>query len=193
MRRRGIPGWGVFTQKELQGGGALIDIGVHTLDHTMWLMGNPKPVSVSGVTYAAFGKRQDVVSIWDHWDAAKFDVDDMGIAFVRFENGATLILRASWAANIEKEFSETRILGTEGGATMSPLRIYKEMQQNLVDVTPVFLRDVKPHVQEITHFLECVRGEHPSLVQVDQVLDVQAVLDGIYRSAELGHEVVLDR
>jgi len=192
MRRRGIPGWGVFTQKKLQGGGALIDIGVHTLDHTMWLMGNPKPVAVMGATYAAFGKRPEVVSIWDHWDANKFDVEDMGVGMVRFANGATLILRASWAANIEKEFSETRILGTQGGAYMPPLRIFKEMHQALADVTPVYLKEVKPHVKEIEHFIACVRGECECLVVPEQVLDVQAVLDAIYQSAETGREVRLD-
>ncbi len=191
MRRRGIPGWGVFTQKTLQGGGALIDIGVHTLDHTMWLMGNPKPVSVMGATYAAFGKRSDVVSIWDPWDADKFDVDDMGLAFVRFDNGATLILRTSWAANIEKEYSETRILGTHGGAHMSPLRIYKEMQGALVDVAPAYLKQASAHTEEIAHFLSCIRGECECLVVPEQVLDVQAVMDAIYRSAETGREVVL--
>ena len=192
MRRRGIPGWGVFTQKKMQGGGALIDIGVHTLDHTLWLMGNPKPVAVTGATYAAFGKRQDVVSgPWAHWDANKFDVDDMGVAMVRFENGATLLLRASWAANIEKEFSETRVLGTEGGAYMSPLCIYKEMHGNLVDITPASLPEVKAHTQEIAHFISCVRGEQECQVVPEQVLDVQAILDAIYQSAETGREVRL--
>jgi predicted dehydrogenase len=191
LRRRGIPSWGVFTQKELQGGGALIDIGVHTLDHTMWLMGNPKPVSVMGATYAAFGKRDDVFNTWGKWDTSKFNVDDMGIGFVRFENGATLVLRASWMANIEKEFSETRVLGTEGGAYMRPLRIFKEMQQKLVDITPTHLPEVKPHIEEITHFLACARGEVECIVVPEQVLDVQAVLDAVYRSAETGHEVIL--
>lgn len=191
MRRRGIPGWGAFTQKALQGGGALIDIGVHTLDHTMWLMGNPKPVGVVGATYAAFGKRQDVVSIWEHWDASKFDVEDMGVGLVRFDNGATLVLRTSWAANIEKEFQETRVLGTQGGATMSPLRIYKEMQRSLVDITPAYLPKVEPHTQEIAHFVACVRGACECLVQPESVLDVQAVLDAIYASAESGREVRL--
>jgi predicted dehydrogenase len=191
LRRRGIPSWGVFTQKELQGGGALIDIGVHTLDHTMWLMGNPRPVSVVGATYAAFGKRDDVFNIWGKWDTAKFNVDDLGIGFVRFENGATLVLRASWMANIEKEFAETRVLGTEGGAYMRPLKIFREMQQSLVDITPAFLPEVKPHIEEITHFLACARGETECIVVPEQVLDVQAVLDAVYRSAETGHEVIL--
>jgi predicted dehydrogenase len=191
LRRRGIPSWGVFTQKELQGGGSLIDIGVHTLDHTMWLMGNPRPVSVMGVTYQKFGKRTDVVNPWGKWDTDKFNVDDLGIGLVRFENGASLILRASWAANIEKEFSETRVLGTEGGAYMRPLRIYKEMHQALVDITPTHLPEVKAHIEEITHFLACVRGECACLVVPEQVLDVQAVLDAVYESAETGHEVRL--
>jgi predicted dehydrogenase len=192
MRRRGIPGWGVFTQKALQGGGALIDIGVHTLDHTLWLMGNPKPVAVMGITYAAFGKRQDVVSVWEHWDADKFDVDDMGIGLVRMANGASLFLRASWAANIEKAFQETRILGAHGGAYMSPLRIYKEMHQALVDITPTSLPEIKPHFKEIEHFCACVRGECACIVDPESVLDVQAILDAIYTSAETGREVRLD-
>ena len=192
-RRRGIPGWGVFTRKALQGGGALIDIGVHTLDHTMWLMGSPRPVAVSGVTYAAFGKRSDVVSIWAPWDPAKFDVDDTAIAMIRFANGASLLLRASWAANIEKAYGETRILGTRGGAHMSPLQIFTEAHGALVNVTPTNLPEVKAHVEEVKHFVSCVRDGTTCLVDLRQVLDVQAVIDAIYRSAEAGREVVLSR
>lgn len=192
MRRRGIPGWGVFTQKAQQGGGALIDIGVHTLDHTMWLMGNPKPVAVTGMTYTAFGTRPDVVSMWAPWDAKTFDVDDMGVALVRFEGGASLILRASWAANIEKAYQETRILGTHGGAYMSPLRIFKEMYGSLVDISPAVIAGEKPHTNEISHFVACVRGECECAVDLDSVLQTQAVLDAIYRSAETGREVCLN-
>jgi len=188
-RRRGIPGWGVFTQKRLQGGGALIDIGVHTLDHTMWLMGSPKPVSVMGSSYAAFGKRQDVVSIWDHWDAAKFDVDDAAFAMVRFDNQATLMLRATWAANVERSGGETRILGTEGGAFMSPLKIFTEAHGTLVDVAPASLPKVQAHTKEIEHFVACIREGTPNIVVPEQVLDVQAVIDAIYESTETGREV----
>jgi predicted dehydrogenase len=55
IRRRGIPGWGGwFTDKEQSGGGPLIDLGVHIIDLTMYLMGNAKPVTVSGSTYKKF-------------------------------------------------------------------------------------------------------------------------------------------
>src|SRR5206468_1065044 len=54
VRRRGIPGWGVFTQKDKQGGGPLIDIGVHMLDLCLWLMGHPKPTAASAKCYTKF-------------------------------------------------------------------------------------------------------------------------------------------
>jgi predicted dehydrogenase len=191
LRRRGIPNWGVFTQKELQGGGALIDIGVHVLDRTLWLMGNPKPVVVMGATYANFGKRTDLATPGGMWDAARFNVDDMGVAMVRFADGATLILKASWDGHIEDSFSEVRVLGTHGGAVMSPLRIYKDMQGTMVNITPSGLKKVETHTEEITHFMAVVRGEAECMVKPEQVLDVQAILDAIYKSGETGREVLL--
>ena len=192
LRRRGIPSWGVFTQKALQGGGALIDIGVHTLDKTMWLMGNPRPVSVMGATYAAFGKREGLYSPWGPWDTQQFDVDDMGVALVRFENDATLILRASWAAHIEANVAETRILGTEGGASLGPLKIFKDVHGVMTDIAPTHLPKVRGHTEEIAHFVACIRGQAENIVVPEQVLDVQAVLDAIYESGLTGHEVRLD-
>jgi predicted dehydrogenase len=193
LRRRGIPAWGVFTQKKFQGGGALIDIGVHTLDQTLWLMGNPTPVAVMGATYAAFGHRPEVVSEGPHWDASKFDVDDMGVGMVRFANGATLYLRASWAANIEKSYTEQKLLGTLGGASKSPLKIYTEKHGALIDITPTGLPEVQAHYKEIEHFVACVRGETACMVVPEQVLDVQAILDAIYESSRTGHEVRLNQ
>jgi len=192
MRRRGIPTWGVFTQSKFQGGGALIDIGVHALDRALWLMGNPKPVSVSGMTYANFGKRTDLATPRGLWDVDKFDVDDMGVALIRFEDGATLILRACWAAHIEGNIVGTRILGTEAGAFMSPLSIHKDMHGSMVDVTPTGLIPVEGHAAEIVHFISCIRGETECMVRNDEILDVQAILDAIYESASTGREVLLD-
>src|SRR5580700_6542845 len=72
LRVRGIPGWGVFIDKEKQGGGPLIDIGVHILDLTLWLMGHPKPTFASGVTYQKFGKRDDILGFMGQWDTKRF-------------------------------------------------------------------------------------------------------------------------
>ena len=58
LRRRGIPNWGVFGRKDLQGGGPLIDIGVHVLEVTHYVMGSPKPVAASGNVYTYLGNKK---------------------------------------------------------------------------------------------------------------------------------------
>ena len=85
IRRRGVPGDGSwFSDKSKSGGGPLIDLGVHMIDLAIYLMGNPKPVSVSGSTF------QGIV------DPAKkefvFDVEDLAMGFIKFDNGACLQL-----------------------------------------------------------------------------------------------------
>jgi predicted dehydrogenase len=191
LRRRGIPGWGVFHMKRYSGGGPLIDIGVHGLDLVLWLMGNPEPVAVSGVTYQKFGKRQDVAVTWaGQWNRDEFDVEDMAVGLIRLENEASIVLRMSWAANVEDDLSFTRVLGTEGGLRSPPLTLYRELSVQLVDTMPKFLPPIeKSHYEEIKHFAAVVRGEEELIVQPWQSLQVQRILDALYESAEKGREV----
>ena len=107
IRRRGIPGkGGWFTTKAKSGGGPLIDLGVHMIDLSIWLMGNPTPVSVSGCTFNKFADN-DAKSDSEHaaFGEAKsggtFDVEDLAMGFIRFDNGACLQIEFSWASNIE--------------------------------------------------------------------------------------------
>lgn len=200
MRRRGIPGWGKFHIKGYSGGGPLIDSGVHRLDLVLWLMGNPAPVSVSGVTYQKFGKREDVAVTWggEHaavtwggeYDRDQFDVEDMAVGLVRFENGASIIVRVSWAANVEDHFYSMRVLGTEGGLKSPPLTLFQELSGELVDIAAKWIPKVeKPHYEEIRHFAAVVRGDEELIVQPWQSLQVQRILDALYESAEKGCEI----
>lgn len=189
LRRRGIPSWGVFTQKDKQGGGPLIDIGVHILDLTLWLMGHPKPVAASGQTYTKFGKREGLVGLMGQWDTKSYTVEDFGVGFVRFENGATLTLESSFAANLEKEIFNCELFGTEGGCSLSPLRLFFERNQTLIDATPVFLPQVHTHQAEIKSFVEAIRNDTEPVVTAEQGLMVTEILDAIYRSADEGREV----
>ncbi len=96
LRRRGIPGiGGWFTTKAMSGGGPLIDLGVHVLDLALHLMGNPKPVSAYGSTYAEFGPKMP--------GGDKYDVEDLASGLIKFQNGATVLVEASWASNIAQE------------------------------------------------------------------------------------------
>lgn len=196
LRRRGIPGWGLFTQKDKQGGGPLIDIGVHILDLTLWLMGYPEPVSTTGQTYAKFGHREGVLGLMGQWDPKTFTVEDFAAGFIRFANGATLSLESSFAANIAENQFHTSIFGTEGGAYLEPnqeanTRIFREESGALTDTTPVFLSKIGTHEAELRAFVQAIADDTPVPVPGEQGLMVTRILDALYQSAETGREVLM--
>jgi len=192
LRRRGIPGWGVFINKEKQGGGPLIDIGVHILDLTLWLMGHPKPVAASGITYAKFGKRSDVVGFLGQWDYKNFTVEDFASALIRFDNGATVVLESSFVANLPEEVFSSTLLGTEGGATTNPLTIVQEKHRSLQTFKPeIPSNEVNSHHAEVKHFVECIQNDTPPLVTGEHGLAVAQIMDAIYASSEAGREVTI--
>jgi len=192
MRRRGIPGWGVFVDKEMSGGGPLIDVGVHMLDLALFLMGHPKPRSAFGSAYCMFGKRTDMFAAWGQWDAKKFSVEDFGVGLVRFDNGATLLVKASWAANIGEEQHGVMLMGSEAGLSTAPARIFREEQGSLVDVASTGLPKVDTYSEEIVQFVKAVRDGAPSPVPGENGLMATQILDAIYQSAALGVEVAIN-
>jgi predicted dehydrogenase len=192
LRRRGIPGWGVFIDKSKQGGGPLIDIGVHILDLTLWLMGHPKPTAASGVTYAKFGHRSDIVGFMGQWDYKNFTVEDFASALIRFENGASIVLESSFVANIPEDIFNSTLCGTEGGATTNPLTIIKERHRSLQIFKPEFPSpSVNTHAAEIKSFIECILEGREPLVTGEQGLMVAQIMDAIYASSEAGKEVAI--
>jgi len=194
LRRRGIPGWGVFGEKDKQGGGPLIDIGVHIMDLTLWLMGHPKPIAVSGQCYTKFGNRRDVIGLMGQWNVDTFTVEDFAVGLVRFENGATLSVESSFAANIERDVFDCKILGTEGGCQLDPLRIFTERNKTLYDITPYGLPgNVNTHEQNIRKFVDAVRNDTEVPVPGEHGLMVTEIIDAIYESSEKGHEVKIER
>lgn len=181
VRRRGIPigkgGW--FVDKARAGGGALIDIGVHALDCAWWLMGNPKPTSVSGSAYSHFGHTVP--------EGVKYDVDDAAFGLIKFENGATLFLEATWALNLPTS-SFRQIAGTKGGATLDPLTIYTERNGIQMDITPT-PPQANAFEEEIRHFVACVQDGVEAGPSGEQGVMLMQMLDGIYTSASTGEEV----
>lgn len=199
VRRRGIPGkGGWFTTKELSGGGPLIDLGVHIIDLAMWIMGNPKPVAVSGATYTKFANNEISDSIHSSFGEKKadgiFDVEDLAIGFIRFENGATLQIEFSWASNIGEEMSFVELRGTKAGASLKKgeLQIFSEVAGQLTDTTPIIKnRQVKQHTENIKHFVDCLQGRAEPTILPEHGVDMIKILSAIYESAEAGREIRL--
>jgi predicted dehydrogenase len=194
MRRMGIPTWGTFHQRALSAGGCLLDIGVHMLDQTLWLMGNPTPARVSAMTQRRFGQRPEIAAAWGNvWDPQRFDVEDFAAAFVRFQDGSSLVLRACWAAHIARSQFSSLLVGTEGGAVTDPPTLYKLRDGEQIDDELTDLPPVNAYQAEVAHFLAVVRGETEPLVREEETMNVQRILNAAYRSAEEGREVEVDR
>jgi len=192
LRRRGIPSWGVFIDKEEQGGGALIDIGVHALDMTLAFMGHPKPVTCSGQAFGKIGNSPGHVGQLGDWDWARCTVEDYAAAFVRFDNGASLIIESSFAANLGDERMNGMVLGTKGGAETNPFKIYSEGHGALLDITPVWLPEVQKYEAEIRAFYDSIHSDSEVPITPAQTLNVMKIIDAIYRSSEERREVAID-
>ena len=196
LRRSGAPTGTGFIQKENSGGGPCIDIGVHILDLTLWMMGHPKPVTVSGVTQDKLAKLPGAFSNWGGSIPDVWDVEEFAAAFVRFDNGATLVLEVAWLLNHPKLHGEDMqmwLYGDRGGAhwpnnvlikTSNDTRQHFDVQLHNKD-------SHEPHAKECMVFAEAIAEGRPSPVPAEQSLDVLRILDGIYRSAKTGREIVL--
>jgi predicted dehydrogenase len=194
LRRRGIPNWGVFGRKELQGGGPLIDIGVHALEMTHYTIGSPAPVSASADMFTYIGNRpSDVESVWKGWDYATYDVEDLAVGRIRFENGTVLHIEAAFAAHIEKDLWTFQIMGEKAGGTWDPPRIFRDEDGHMVDKSPAWLPDERfgaMFKRKMNNFVDHVLYDKPTLAPGRDGLAVQRMLDALYRSAaEAGAEV----
>lgn len=187
LRRRGIPGgtksW--FVTKSMSGGGPLIDLGVHMLDLTLWLMGSPKPKYVLGSSYDKFGS--DIAEA----QGTPFDVEDLAAGMIKLENGATIMLDVSWHSHVQSERAYSQLMGTKGGAEIEPLRIYTDVNGNFADVA-LQHPNVSGHEMEIFHFVECIRENKTPIAIGEHGLDIQLILDAIYESTLTGKGVEID-
>lgn len=179
LRRSGIPGPGTwFTQKSQAGGGPLIDLGVHMIDLTRWLIGNPRPLSVVGTTYSRLSDKIDGL----------FDVEDLATALIRFEGDITLIAETSWASHIPAEGKYVKLMGTRGGAEIkgSQLTVYTNLHGEQVDITPTYVpREWSDCIAaEIAHFVECIRAKRTPMSTGEQGVEIMQILEAIYESAE---------
>ena len=194
IRRRAVPTWGVFLDEKQQGGGPLIDIGVQALDLTLYLMGNPKPVTTSGMAVAKIGNTPGHVGLLGSWDHTKFTVEDYASGFVRFEDGRSLILESSFAANIEPtEIVRSNLLGTKAGAELDDkLRIFGERCGALTNGEVFGYPEVNHFKEEFIAFYKSIEEDTPVPVPADQAINCLRILEGIYRSAEAGREIKLN-
>ncbi|WP_390405439.1 Gfo/Idh/MocA family protein [Lacticaseibacillus jixiensis] len=203
VRRRGVPTWGVFLDKEAQGGGPLIDIGTHALDLTLWMMDNYKPEYVVGQTYRKLGDNPNSANSLGPWDPAKFTVEDSAFGYVVMKNGATIFLESSWALNtLDVKEAKTSLYGDKGGADMDRgLTLNGEDHQALwqedIDLSTggvAFFEGDKVASEadiEARQWIDAVKMRTQPVVKPEQALVVTQILEAIYKSSKERRPVYL--
>ena len=195
LRRRGIPNWGVFGQKELQGGGPMIDIGVHMIELAHFIMGQPKPVAISGNVWTYLGnKKAETVCPWPDWDYKTYTVEDLAIGQVRFENGAIMQIESSFAAHIEKDVHNVTFMGTKGGGSFRPAAIYTDQDGTMVNIAPGFLPNPDANwtvlfKNKLQNWINAATKGTPLLADAEEGMVIQKILNGLYDAAEAGKEI----
>jgi len=217
-RRRGVPTWGVFMDKEKQGGGPLIDLATHALDLTLWMMQNYEPVTVLGSTFDKIARIGSPANIMGPWDPAKYNVEDSAFGLVKFKNGATVMVEASWALNmIVSNEAMTMLCGTKAGADMFPpsgpivrtadfqssdsyhVRVNGERNGKLFiqnySMGSSFVgdgskaEDFAGGSKEMLTWINAIHGKGELVVKPEQAYMVSCILEAIYNSASSGDVV----
>ena len=182
----------------------MIDLGVHAIDAAWYLMGNPKPRTVSAQTYQKFPQLVKT---------PVFDVEDSACGMIRFENGASVLFEVSWAANLTndiplgkwgtRELFSTIVFGPKGSirvvdtAQLHPtvkipaLALFEDQNGTLVDSEMPFDRVPHEFVPQMRNFLRAVRGEEAAVNSSIQAVQLMEVLDAIYQSSLTGREIHL--
>jgi len=199
LRRHGNPG-GWFGDKSRSGGGPLIDLGVHVIDLSRYLLGKPKPVSIYGATFQKLYNRPNLKTKPGYLSASASDndicdVEDLATALIRFDNGAVLSVEASFSLNLKTPSGRIEFFGTKAGACLDPtLEIFSEWNGHMTNVTletPTALSFDGLFQREIDHFVDCVINGIPCRNPAEDGVTMMRILDAIYESARTGHEVIL--
>lgn len=199
IRRLGNPG-GWFSNRSKSGGGPLLDLGVHMIDICWYLMGKPRPVSVSGNAYSKLGNRSNIENLSFYkaadYDSTLNDVEDLANALIRFENGASLYVDVSFTLHAKEDELYVKLFGDKGGAEIEPeLVMVTEKNNTILNMTPqidnLSFDFVSAFTNEINHFIECCLDGKETLAPVEDGVQVMKMLNAVYESANTGKEIYL--
>lgn len=191
LRRSGVPGWGVFTNKAMQGGGPLIDIGIHMLDAAMYVLGFPQVRRVMAHSFQKLGTVKNSGQFGE-WDPTQYTVEDALFGTIEFHNGSLLRLDTSFVLNIEEQSRmNVTFCGEKAGATLFPAHIYHDVNGELVTLNRREQADDNRHFRSMDAFVRHVQGESVMIADAEQGMIIQQLVAALYASAEKGEWVTL--
>jgi len=158
-------GWLWMTDPDIAGVGAFGDLGAHSLDILMWLLGDIE--SVTAQVGRALGH---------------YACDEFGEGLMRFSNGVIGTMDAGWV----DVYNNMPILvaGTEGQVYVNGGAVFfrSEHVDGADGATPWDdLPDALPHAFDL--FLDAVNGHDVPLVSAQEAADRVAVMEAFYQAA----------
>ena len=197
FRRRGRPyvdGYGTasFVQKKVAAGGALYDMGVYHIAQVLFLLGLPPIERISGKVYQETGM-----------DAGRrkksgYDVEELGLGFVKCAAGLTIDVMESWAIHMSP-FEGSFIAGSKGGIRLSPFSFHCTTDDVEMDATfDINTTDWRWHQLKEKeyaydsaqhHWIAAQQGVVELLPTAEVALQTMLISEGIYLSSKLGREV----
>ena len=168
--------------KKISGGGVIMDIGIQLTDLSLWLLGLPKVKNVRSFNFNVF---------------AEGGVEDSALVVLQTETNVVITVAVAWRLHLEKDMSYTHVFGKQGSAFLNPLRLYREMHGNLVNVTPVHSTpsaDVfkSAFINEIQNFIEVIQGKTEPVTPAEDGIYLMRIIDAIYKSTEQGVQIDLE-
>lgn len=167
-----------FTKKEESGGGVIIDLGIHLIDLSFWLLGYPEVDSISTKNFYHNTR----------------SVEDTSISFIKCKNSSVISLESSWSLPVEKDYFNLSIYGTKGSYSSTPFRLYKKMEENYIDLTPsqsdnpaVLFK--KSYMNELKSFIGAVKGLNPVFSPGEESMERMKIIEAMYKSASENVEV----
>ena len=87
------------------------------------------------------------------------------------------------------------LFGSEGTASLNPLRVNKELHGSLVNLAPARMEPPqhlfrRSYENELKHFLGAVRNLHPVISTGEEAVQRMKTVDAVYKSARTGKEVL---
>jgi len=200
FRRRGRPfvdGYGspAFVQKRNSGGGAMYDMGVYHIARMLYLLGNPQVLRISGKTY------QEVGMDAARKESSGYNVEELGLGFVRLQDGITMDIIESWAILLDG-IEGSSVVGSKGGVRLDPFGFFQSLG-NLdlngtanLDAFMYRVHNVDGVGDEYDsaqhHWVAALQGRVELLPTAELALNTMLISEGIYLSEKLGREVTSD-
>lgn len=167
-------------QKNVSGGGVVMDLGIQMIDLIWWLLEKPKPKSIKALTYQI---------------NSQIKVEDFCMICLNFGDAISVSLEICWDFPIPEDRFFLEIVGEKGIGSLNPLKMQKLMHGQIMNITPEikgtrFSNFQLGYQNEIYHFIDYLTGRVDQLEStIEDSIKVFRIIDGIYQSLSTGREV----